>query len=517
MKSKMKLKLSILIVFPLFFISSCNKDWDDHYYNNPETIDQNVWEAMQTDSEISEYVQILKDIKYDTLFLSDLSYTLFVPTNAALDIYKSENNVEQSLVDYLLTPHFIQSGDVVGERYIQTLSEKFALFEKNGMELKMGGVLLKKESPLFKNGKYFTMDKVAIPLPNLYEYFTVNNPLLKDYIDSQDSIILDRENSRPIGFDDNGNTVFDSVIINYNKFEELYFPVSKEFRNQKATIIYPKKEEYENALTLMAQKMNIPGYVDYTDIPIEWQNSVLVPQLLEQGIFDNLREPNEFVWESEQEPLILKNILGDSIEISYTPVEKEICSNGYAYSYDKFQIPDSLYLGANIFEMESLLDNTGIKRYTWKENVKAKSDQFFPPLKEFNNKASNDTILNVLFPRGYKGNFSLEFHTNKVFPRKYLMVVKTIMNVGGIYDIYVNDELVRTFDYYDFIKYRQVLPSVIPGKRYFPEGIFNRFDMWVDNIDTYSKVKIRFEYKGPGFVFNNGLVIDNIELVSGEY
>jgi hypothetical protein len=512
----MKPKLSLLLVFPLFLIFSCSKDWEDHYNNNPVTIDQNVWDAMQNDSEISEFVQILKDIQYDTLFLSDISYTIFVPTNAALDVYKSENNVERSLVDYLLTPHFIQSGDVVGKRYIQTLSEKFALFEKNGSELKMDGILLTKESPLFKNGKYFKMEKVAEPLPNLYEYFAVNAPLLKDYIDSQDSIILDKENSRPIGFDENGKTVFDSVIINYNEFEELFFPVSKEFRNQRATIIYPRKEEYEDALTLMAQEMNIPGYVDYRDIPTDWQSNVLVPHLLAQGIFDNLREPHEFVWESEEEPLILKNILGDSIEIFYTPVEKELCSNGYTYSYENFQIPELLYSEGNIFEMEWLLESTGINRYAWIESVKVESDQFFLPLKEFNSKASNDTVLNVLFQKGYDGNFSLEFNTDVVFPRKYLMVVKTIMHIGGIYDIYVNDELVRTFDYFDFFQYREVIPSVIPGKRYFPEGIFNKFDMWVENLDAYGKAKIRFEYKGPGLIFSNGLIIDNIELIPAE-
>lgn len=516
MKFNMKLELTLVVVFIVFLIFSCEKKWEDHYDNYPETVDQNVWNALQNNTELSDFVQILKDMQYDTLFNSDISYTLFAPTNAALEAYKSENSLTQSQVNYLLTSHFFQSGDVAGKRYIQTMSEKFALFEKNGSELKMDGILLKEESPLFKNGKYFVMDKVAEPNPNLYEYYSVNNSVLKEYIDSQDSIFLDRENSRPIGFDENGKTVFDSVMIIYNKFEEMYFPVSQEFRNQRATFVYPRKEEYESALTLMAQNMNVPGLNDYKDIPIDWQYEVLVPHLLKQGVFENLLEPNEFIWKSAEDTLELKNILGDSIKILYTPVDKVLCSNGYSYSYNNFQIPDSLYLGAEKFEMEWLLDNTGINRYAWKEKVTVESDQYFPPLKEFNSKASNDTVLNVLFQRGYNGKFSLEFETGNIFPRKYLMVVKTIMNVGGIYDIYVNDELVKTFDYYDFIKYRQVIPSVIPGKRYFAEGVFNRFDMWVDNIGNYGKAKIRFEYTGPGFVFNNGLVIDYIELVPSE-
>jgi hypothetical protein len=99
-----------------------------------------------------------------------------------------------------------------------------------------------------------------------------------------------------------------------------------------------------------------------------------------------------------------------------------------------------------------------------------------------------------------------------MFPRKYAMIVRTHMNIGGIYDIYVNDKLVKTFDWYDFVKYKQIIPSVLGG-RYLPTGNFNNFDMWVDNLTEYGSAKIRFEYKEPGRVTNNGLVIDYIDFV----
>ena len=509
----MKLKYSILIVLTLFLVASCSNFWDEHFDIYPETVDKNVWDAMQSDPEISEFVQILKDFKYDTLFLSDNSYTLFVPTNSALTQYKTGNSINQSLIDYHISSHFIQSGNIVGKRHIQTLAKKFAMFEKYGDDFKLDGIPVKKESPLYKNGKYFVLDQVAKPRLNLYDYFAVNNPVLKEYIDLQDSAILDRELSKPIGFDEHGNTVFDSVIIAYNKFEAAFFPVSKEFRNQTATIVFPKKEDYEGALTVMAQKMNTPGYVDYSDIPLEWQQSILIPHLLKQGIFENMLEPEEFVWKTAKDTLKMRNIQGDSIPITYTPVEKNICSNGYAYNYKNFQIPEKIYTGSSRFEAEWLLDQTGINRYAWNKNTKVKSDQFYAPLQEYISSASNDTIARVLFTKGYKGKFSLEFSTMKLFPRKYVMIVQTHMNIGGVYDIYVNDVLVRTFDYYDYIKYKQVLPSVIPGVRYTPVGSYNKFDMKVDNIAEYSRAKIRFEYKSPGSVLNNGLVIDYVDFV----
>jgi hypothetical protein len=93
------------------------------------------------------------------------------------------------------------------------------------------------------------------------------------------------------------------------------------------------------------------------------------------------------------------------------------------------------------------------------------------------------------------------------------MVIMTHMDVGGIYDVYVNDELVTTFDYYTFIRLRGLNWSVT-GARYLPQGRFNKFDCWVENITEYGIAKIKFEYKGPStMVVTNGLVIDYIEFI----
>jgi hypothetical protein len=507
----MKLKAVLYISLTIALFSACTKEWEDYYNVYPETVDQNVWEAIQNDPVISDYVQIIKDMKYDTLFKSDIPYTLFVPDNDALSQYKNDNIIDSKLINYLISKHFIQSGNANGKRRIQTLGEKFALFEKYGNESKFDGIPLISESPLYKNGKYFILDEVAEPRPNLYEYFEINNPVLKEYIDSQDSIILDKERSTPIGYDENGNTIYDSVTVVFNKFEADFFPVSKEFRNNSATIVFPLKEDYNDALTVMAQNLDA-GYTDYRDIPAEWQNETLVPYLLKQGVFLNMIEPEEFMWKSEDDTAKLLNILGDSIPIFYTPVEKFVCSNGYAYNYQNFTIPDSLYKGNTIYEGEWLLDKTGINKYSWTKNVTVISDEVFNPVQEFVSIASNDSTLKVSFPSGYSGKFSVEFKTRPLFPAKYLMVVRTHIDVGGVYDIYLNDELIKTFDYYDFTRFRGFMQSET-GEIYSPVGSYNKFDMFVDNIETYSRPKVRFEYKKPGSVRSNGLIIDYIEFI----
>ncbi len=506
----MKRALKILFIgLMVFGAVNCNKQWDEHYNTYPDTVDENVWDVIQKDPKFSGFVQIIKQAKMDTLFLSDISYTIFAPTNDAISGFQGSNQISNVLLSYHICSHFINISSIQGKRQIQTLTEKFALFERVGNKVTIDGIEVIDESPLFRNGKFFTMGQVIEPRPNLYEYYQFTNPVLSSYIDTQDTIILDKEKSKPLGFDQDGNTVYDTVSIIANKFEMEYFPVKTEFRNLSGTIVFPKESDYQNALNVMAESLG-GEYNSYADIPLEWQETVLIPHILTQGVFLNRLEPEEFVWKSPLDTVKLLNVLGDSVVINYTPVDKALCSNGYAYNYQSFVIPDSLYNGGLKFEGEDLVYPTGLNKYAWIDGVVAKSDISVVPVQELIQGASKDSIIRVNFPKGYKGKFSLEFKSPKLFPRKYLMVISTHMDIGGIYDIYVNNELVKTFDYYAYILGRGVLFGV-SGERYLPRGRFNKFDMYVENIHEYGNANIKIDYKGPGFVASNGLVIDCIE------
>src|SRR5690606_30081774 len=201
-------------------------------------------------------------------------------------------------------------------------------------------------------------------------------------------------------------------------------------------------------------------YNDFNDIPLDWQEEILIPHLLYQGVFLNRIEPEEFIWKSPKDTLKLQNMLGDSVVINYTPTDKALCSNGYAYNYETFEIPDSLYNGGTKLEGEALVNPTGLNKYSWIDSVSVKSDISVVPLQELIPGASNDSIIRVNFPKGYTGKFTVEFKSPKLFPRKYVMAVSTHMDIGGIYDIYVNDELVKTFDYYAYIQGRGIIFSV---------------------------------------------------------
>lgn len=130
------------------------------------------------DPQFSKFVQVIKDANMDdTLFNSKIAYTIFAPTNDAISKFtggvQGFNNV---ILSYHICQHFINVSSIQGKRQIQTLTEKFALFERNGNDVLIDGIKVAAESPLYKNGKYFTMGEVIEPKPNLYEYYEFKKP-----------------------------------------------------------------------------------------------------------------------------------------------------------------------------------------------------------------------------------------------------------------------------------------------------------------------------------------------------
>ena len=504
-------KISYILVAALLLIGviACDETWDKHYNTQPETVDQSVWDALKADASVSKFVALVEKYQLDTLFDSKYNdvYTLFAPSNNAIDNYLAGSEITEEVVNYHILHYFIQPNNITGKRKIQTLMLKFAQFENINDQYTYDEIPVTFTSPLYENGRYFIISDVATPNPSLYEYISANNSALKYYIDDKDSVILDKELSKPLGFNEEGKTIYDSVITVINLFEEEYFEVSEEFRLKTATIVFPRKEIYEQALDEMALKIG-GDYQDHNDIPMDWQQEVLIPYLLTKGVFANQLEVDDFQEDS------IKNILGDNVAIDFVPANKVVCSNGYAYDYTTFTILDSLYLRPLRTEGEAFLTVLGKDRYSWSDSVQVTSDQTFVPDADNVATASNDSILIVNFPAKYAGVFNLEFMTEPLFPRRYLFVVRTHMDYGGIFDIYVNDQLVKTFNYADYTINRGIINSSVEGVRFLPDGRYNKFDFWVDNITEYGKAKVRFEYKGPSTMRANGLVLDYIECVT---
>ncbi|MCK4746869.1 MAG: hypothetical protein KAT15_07540, partial [Bacteroidales bacterium] len=358
-------------------------------------------------------------------------------------------------------------------------------------------------SPLYLNGKIYEISEIAYPRPNLYEYTQLFSTVISDYIDLNDSAYLDKSLSDPVGFDENGNTVYDSVVSVVNRFERDFFPVSQEFRDKSATFILFNQEQYNSALDEMAEILG-SDLTDHEDIPEQWQFEVLLPDIMEKSLFDGNLDYHQLSAD-------MVSATGDSVEIDPTninPDSKYLCSNGLVYTYYDFEVEKDLYIGEVRIEGEELIDSIGAGVFAWKEDVSA-SGLTVAPDKQYADQASEGNLVNVQFPRNYSGEYNLEFTFKNVFPMRYRLVWRASYRPSGVFSVFVNGTDLGSYDTYNL---RQSVISVT-GERFISEEGFNIKDWWVEDVSEFGDVNIRIEYLDSGVGSNNGLNIDYIALI----
>jgi len=145
-----KIILSLLAI--VILLSGCKQDWDEHYNTPPETVNKNMWEVIKAEPNLSSYVEYVENLQFDTLFEKGATYTLFIPNNEAIQDYIVDDSITESTLNYHISTHYVQSGNITGSDKVQMLAEKYVLFEHYNNTSLFDGVPLEFESPLYLNG-----------------------------------------------------------------------------------------------------------------------------------------------------------------------------------------------------------------------------------------------------------------------------------------------------------------------------------------------------------------------------
>ena len=124
----MKYKNLITGISLAILLTGCEKYWDEHYGTKPETVNINLWEAVQKEINLTSFVQYIKEFKYDTLFLKNDGYTLFIPDNDAFSQFLDTGQVTSSILDYIISAHVIQSGKYKGKEKDSNFRRKICSF-----------------------------------------------------------------------------------------------------------------------------------------------------------------------------------------------------------------------------------------------------------------------------------------------------------------------------------------------------------------------------------------------------
>ncbi len=513
------LKISVLILSISAF--SC-QDTKDDYYNadTEESVNSTVLELIDQNPEFSTFVSLFRKYKLDTVFSQDKSITLFMPDNKAFEQSYELFLDTLDVLRYYIIDTYINASNITGESVVQTIGKKYVTISNTGTSILYDNALVSYESPLCNDGKCYGISNVVQPKPNLYEYISLTNEFYKTFIDEQDTTYLD-PNSTPIGYDDEGNTIYDTLWIAENTFEKNYFPVSEELRDDRATLLLFSGEDMEAALEEVKTNLGLPTV---EDIPSVWINTIMMPAITNGSVFSRELQLTDFAKGT------VKNINGDSVKVNLNDISSTSfqCSNGLAYSYTNFRIPENLYYGTDTIFGKNIVVKKNLTEYTWGSDVMVSGAPFIPsPDVEYIQKIDQDVISVSLKETE---TFELTTTFSNMFPNTYLLICNVKSDPSAKFKIYANDELLdvtikrgfayggtTTKDYIDIYDLRNQGSEQSPNTlkyisdiKYSSVAGYRTFEVLINNITEYGDVNIKLQYDGksaenednPGLILN---------------
>jgi uncharacterized surface protein with fasciclin (FAS1) repeats len=216
------LVLSVALLFP-----ACDKTWEDHYETIDETTQKDkVLSEMEKIPEISEFTNAVKriDSLVDLLNQSRL-YTVFAPKNEAFNNIDPEIINDETFFTRMVLYHFIDGKKKYKDLSydeISTFNTKFlsVSLDNSNKVLLDGTAAIVQQDFLSQNGMIQVINKPLLPKDNLNEYFMYNEytSKLADAIESFTIREFDAGASEPVGKNDQGEIIYDSVFNYYNPF-----------------------------------------------------------------------------------------------------------------------------------------------------------------------------------------------------------------------------------------------------------------------------------------------------------
>lgn len=198
----------------LVSLGACSDNWDDHYGPDSSLVaDTTVYEMIKSDPSLETFGRMIDIAGYAGLLDTSQTFTVWAPDNEALagvDL-SDEDEVRRIVANHVarFNVSTASSGDV------RMYNGKVMRFDGNTF----GGAELRRSDIVVRNG---VMHVLASRIPysyNIREYIDTHaeTSSLSAFLRRFDENKFDEASSAPIDIDENGNTVYDSVKVVYNR------------------------------------------------------------------------------------------------------------------------------------------------------------------------------------------------------------------------------------------------------------------------------------------------------------
>lgn len=374
-------------------------EWDDHYGNNAGSSGKNLLETLAADQQVSHFASLVKASDYGNLLSSSQSFTVFAPSNEALQGFVDSNpdSVKRMVENHIARYSLPSSTSPL--QSVRMYNGKVYHFDSTSSF--SGRTLISKDETA-TNGLLHVLS-ARIPFAyNLYEYIQSEPSLSKLYtfLHQFDETKVDIDNSVETGIDDMGRPTYDTVWVNYNRLlEDIQYGLGHiNDEDSIYTMLMPTNEAWQAAYDRIS-----PYYIMY-DADSQRADSI-------RNVRTGIAIVSDLVYRGEHSaPLGVDTIVSTTGSIIHKPntliesAKKMKASNGVAYITD--------HLG---------YDNTE----TWNKQISIEAE-------EQNGRSYNNTLTSV-----YTRTVSSQSQIDGVSGDSYIEVqpISTATNPSVVFEI----------------------------------------------------------------------------------
>ena len=339
-----------MAVAGLLCLASCNDaSWDDHYYvsETPVSNDQLQMVAEPSETYLAEqedlhdmYTFLAENGVFETLAEKGQLYTLLVVDNEAFK--QPEAGTEQYLAKSHVTDISLSPSNLYDGERILMWHGKFVTVGVDSLGL-LGQVdhITFNGSPVQRvvktdDGYIYVLDSMIVTPASLYDYI---QELPDEYSVFREMILasggkeFDKANSKPIGVDATGNTIYDTTWIYTNEFfDAKNFSLSSE--SLTATMLLFSNDVISDAMHRADSMLNAWGMERDFDVLNKW--------VLEVAFFSK-----KYTAENLAEATSIKSIYDRQWVLAQQEMDIENAvsvSNGIIYPVTRLTIPTSMLI-----------------------------------------------------------------------------------------------------------------------------------------------------------------------------
>ena len=363
-------KFIYLLAFSaVMLLGACSELSDKDYFKNIETT-VNSDELVVVDMSSEEYLS--KEPEYSSineLFKSHGIFTALEQKNQLSTMLVVENSDfqapagKEAEIDNAVKAHV--SDIAVSPANLKTEGNNMRIMMWHGKyinvdlddaarnEGKIAGHIMFGTSAVKKvvktNSGYIYVLSSLLNIPkSIYDYITNlddNYSILRDSILASGTKEFDKKNSKPIGVNDEGNTVYDSVFIYKNThFLEKNFDLSSE--SLTATLLLTSNAVVEEAIADAKARLQKWGLWDEWDAERQYSFEYTMRHwIMDAAFFDKKLSPEALQSKDEENDMltsIFSKYWKTSVQqINPAPIE---LSNGIAYQVTKLHIPNNVLI-----------------------------------------------------------------------------------------------------------------------------------------------------------------------------